>query len=155
MNSPKDDKNAPGSKVQIATENAKLNRYEVYGNSEAGKLVNANLKTSPSQTFATNAVGKALSRGNPHEKGFTLHVKEIAVPGKDNGSLNSVLTAPQRPKSAVSVEQSSFCSLFGISLSQPLKYSRNAVNIKDVMGKRRRSSCSDLTKPDNRSHSEN
>lgn len=147
MNSEKDDKNTTGCKVQMTTENAKPNRYELYGKSETGKVVDANLKTSPSPNSTTNTVGlSVLSRGNPRERGFTLHVKELVVPGKDDGNLNSALTA-QRPRSAISAEQSNFCSLFGISLSQPLKYSRNAVNIKEVMGKQRRSSCSDLTKP--------
>ncbi|KAJ7330217.1 hypothetical protein OS493_022740 [Desmophyllum pertusum] len=144
MSSEQVDNNAPGSKV-IAAESVKPNRYEVYGNSEAGKLVNTNLKTSPSQKIAINSVGTVLGRQNPQEKGVTLHIKELAVPGKDNGSLNSVYTL-QRPKSAVSAEPSNLCSLFGVSLNQPLKYSRNAVNIKDVMDNRRRSSCSDLTK---------
>ncbi|RMX41910.1 hypothetical protein pdam_00006650 [Pocillopora damicornis] len=146
MNSEKDDKNTTGCKVQMTTENAKPNRYELYGKSETGKVVDANLKTSPSPNSTTNTVGlSVLSRGNPRERGFTLHVKELVVPGKDYGNLNSALTA-QRPRSAISAEQSNFCSLFGISLSQPLKYSRNAVNIKEFMGKQRRSSCSDLTK---------
>ena len=146
MNSEKDDKNTTGCKVQMTTENAKPNRYELYGKSETGKVVDANLKTSPSPNSTTNTVGlSVLSRRNPRERGFTLHVKELVVPGKDDGNLNSALTA-QRPRSAISAEQSNFCSLFGISLSQPLKYSRNAVNIKEAMGKQRRSSCSDLTK---------
>ena len=146
MTSEKDDKNTTGSKMQIATGKAKPNRYEVYGNSEAGKLVDANLKMSPSPNSTTNTVRlNVLSRGNPRERGFTLHVKELVVPGKDDENLNSALTT-QRPRSAMSAEQSSFCSLFGISLSQPLKYSRNAVNVKEVMEKRRRSSCSDLSK---------
>lgn len=140
MNSDQVDKNATGSKV-MATESVKPNRYEVYVNGEAGKLVNANLKTSTSQTLAKNAVGKALDRGNPQEKGVTLHVKELAVPGKDNDNLNLVLTTPQRPKSAMSGEPNNLCNLFGVSLNQPLKYSRNALNTKE-----RRSSCSDLTK---------
>lgn len=148
MSSEQVDNSAAGSQV-IATERFKPNRYEVYGNSEAGKLVNANLKTSPSQALAKNAVGKALDRENPREKGVKLHIKELAVSGKDNGNLNSVLTK-QRPKSAMCAEQGNLCSLFGVSLNQPLKYSRNAVNIKDVMDKhddkRRRSSCSDLKK---------
>lgn len=146
MNSEKDDKNTTGCKVQMTTENAKPNRYELYGKSETGKVVDANLKTSPSPNSTTNTVGlSVLSQRNPRERGFTLHVKELVVPGKDDGNLNSALTA-QRPRSAISAEQSNFCSLFGISLSQPLKYSRNAVNIKEVMGKQRRSSCSDLIK---------
>lgn len=130
----------------MATESVKPNRYEVYVNGETGKLVNANLKTSPSQTLAKNAVGKALDRDNPQEKGVTLHIKELAVPGKDNGNLNLVLTTPQRPKSAMSGEPSNLCNLLGVSLNQPLKYSRNALNTKDAMDKGRRSSCSDLTK---------
>ena len=149
MNSEQADSSAAGNEV-IATERVKPNRYEVYSNSKTGKLVNANLETSPSQALAKNAVGKALDRENPREKGVKLHIKELAVPGKDNnGNLNSVLTM-QRPRSAVSAEQGNLCSLFGVSLNQPLKYSRNAVNIKDVMDKhndkRRRSSCSDLKK---------
>ena len=114
-----------------------------------GKLVNASLKTSPSQALARNAVGKALDREDPREKGIKLHIKELAVPVRDNSNLNSVLTM-QRPKRAVCAEQGNLCSLFGVSLKEPLKYSRNAVNVKDVMDKhnvnRRRSSCSDLKK---------
>lgn len=144
MNSEKVDNNAAGS-TMIATESVKPNRYEVYVNGEAGKLVNANLKTSSSQTLSKYAAGKSLDRENPQEKGITLHIKELAVPGKDNGNLNTVLTT-QRPKSALSCEPSHFCNLFGVSLNQPLKYSRNALNVKDVMDKGRRSSCSDLTK---------
>jgi len=143
MSSEQVDSSAAGNEV-IATERVKPNRYEDYGNSKTG-----NLETLPSQGFAKNAVGKALDRENPREKGVKLHIKELAVLGKDNGNLNSVLTM-QRPKSAVSAEQGNLCSLFGVSLNQPLKYSRNAVHIKDVMDKhndkRRRSSCSDLKK---------
>lgn len=148
MSSEQADSSAAGNEV-IATARIKPNRYEDYGNSKTGKLVNANLETSPSQALAKNAVGKALDRENPREKGVKLHIKELDVPGKDNGNLNSVLTM-QRPKSAVCAEQGNLCSLFGVSLNHPLKYSRNAVDIKDVMDKhndeRRRSSCSDLKK---------
>lgn len=143
MSSEQVDNNAAGSRVK-ATESVKpANRYEVYVNCEAGKLVNANLKTLPSQTLAQNAVGKALDRDNPQEKGVTLHIKELlAVPGKDDGNLN--LT--QRPKSANNGEPGNLCNLFGVSLNHPLRYSRNALNVKDFMDKGRRSSCSDLTK---------
>lgn len=143
MSSEQVDSSAAGNEV-IATERVQPNRYEVYDNSKTGELV-----TSPSQALAKNAVGKALDRENPREKGVKLHIKELAVPVRDNGNLNSVLTM-QRPKSAVCAEQGNLCSLFGVSLNEPLKYSRNAVNIKEVMDKhnvnRRRSSCSDLKK---------
>lgn len=150
MSSEQADGSAAGNEV-IATERVKPNRYEVYGNSKTDELVNASLETSPSQALAKNrgAVGKALDREYPREKGIKLHIKELAVPVRDNGNLNSVLTM-QRPKSAVCAEQGNLCSLFGVSLKEPLKYSRNAVNVKDVMDKhnvnRRRSSCSDLKK---------
>ena len=150
MSSEQADGSAAGHEV-IATERVKPNRYEGYGNSKTDELVNASLETSPSQALAKNrgAVGKALDRENPREKGIKLHIKELAVPVRDNGNLNSVLTM-QRPKSAVCAEQGNLCSLFGVSLKEPLKYSRNAVNVKDVMDKhnvnRRRSSCSDLKK---------
>lgn len=149
MSSEQADGSAAGNEV-IATERVKPNRY-VYGNSKTDELVNASLETSPSQALAKNrgAVGKTLDRENPREKGIKLHIKELAVPVRDNGNLNSVLTM-QRPKSAVCAEQGNLCSLFGVSLKEPLKYSRNAVNVKDVMDKhnvnRRRSSCSDLKK---------
>lgn len=143
MSSEQADGSAAGNE-DIAMERVQPNRYEVYDNSKTGELV-----TSPSQVLAKNAVGKALDRENPREKGVKLHIKELAVPVRDNGNLNSVLTM-QRPKSAVCAEQGNLCSLFGVSLNEPLKYSRNAVNIKDVMDKhnvnRRRSSCSDLKK---------
>lgn len=143
------DSNAAGNEV-IAAERVKSNRYEGYGNRKTGKSINANLETSPLQVLAQNAVGKAaLDRENPRKHGLNLHIKELAVPDKDNGNLNSVFKV-QRPKSAVYEEQGNLCSLFGVSLNQPLKYSRNAVNMKDVMDKhsdkRRRSSCSDLKK---------
>lgn len=148
MSSEQDDSGAAGNEV-IATERVKPNRYEDYGNSKTGRLVNANLETLPSQGLAKNAVEKALDRENPGEKGVKLHIKELAAPGKDNDTMNSVLTM-QRPKSAVYAEQGNLCSLFGVSLNQPLKYSRNAMHIKDVLDKhndkRRRSSCSDLKK---------
>lgn len=150
MSSEQADGSAAGNEV-IATERVKPNRYEVYDNSKTNELVNASLETSPSQALAKNrgAVGKALDRENPREKGIKLHIKELAVPVRDNGNLNSVLTM-QRPKSAVCAEQGNLCSLFGVSLKEPLKYSRNAVRVKDVMDKhnvnRRRSSCSDLKK---------
>ena len=148
MSSKQVDSSAAGNEV-LDTERVRPNRYEVYGNTKAGKLVNANLEASPSQALAKNAVGKALDGENLREKGVKLHIKELAVPGKDNGSLNSVLTV-KRPKSAMYEEQGNLCSLFGVSLNQPLRYSRNAVNIKDAMDKhndkRRRSSCSDLKK---------
>jgi len=141
------DSNAAGNEV---IERVKSNRYEGYGNRKTGKSIDANLETSPSQVLAQNAVGKAaLDRENPRKHGLNLHIKELAVPDKDNGNLNSVFKV-QRPKSAVYEEQGNLCSLFGVSLNQPLKYSRNAVNMKDVMDKhsdkRRRSSCSDLKK---------
>ena len=144
MSSEQADSSAAGNEV-IATERVKPNRYEVYDNSKTSKLVNGSLETLPSQALATSAVGKGLDR----EKGVKLHIKELAVPVRDNGNLNSLLTM-QRPKSAVCAEQGNLCSLFGVSLNEPLKYSRNVVNIKDVMDKRnvnrRRSSCSDLKK---------
>ena len=148
MSSEQADSSAAGNEV-IATERVKPNRYEVYDNSKTGKLVNSSLETSPSQALATSAVGKGLFRENPREKGIKLHIKELAVPVRDNGNLNSLLTM-ERPKSAVCAEQGNLCSLFGVSLNEPLKYSRNVVNIKDDMDKRnvnrRRSSCSDLKK---------
>ena len=148
MSSEQADSSAAGNEV-IATERAKPNRYEVYDNTKTGELVNSSLETSPSQALAANAIGKGLHRENPREKGVKLHIKELAVPVRDNGNLNSLLTM-QRPKSAVCAVQGNLCSLLGVSLNEPLKYSRNAVNIKDVMDKhnvnRRRSSCSDLKK---------
>ena len=123
-------KNASETWKTPAVDNVRQNRYDVYGNGEVSNLENAKLK-SPNQL------------GNPpyreeQEQGVTLHIKEQTV----YGSLNSTLTA-QRPKSALLRDPSnSECSLFGVSLKQPLKYSRNALSMKDAKDKRRRSSCS-------------
>lgn len=140
MSSQQGEKDASGS-TMVATENVKPNRYEAYSNTdETYKLENADLKTAASSQ--TNTFGNLLYRGK-QGKGVTLHIKDETVLGKDCGGINSVLTT-RRPKSALSDPYSS-CSLFGVSLNQPLKYSRNALTVKDAMDKRRRSSCSELT----------
>lgn len=141
MSSESGDKNASGSST-AATNNIRPNRYEEYGNSEAtiSTLEYVKLK---SPTLQTTEFGNLLGQGK-QQKGVTLHIKEQPVLGKDYGSLNSILTS-QRPKSALSESINSECSLFGVSLQQPLKYSRNALTVKDAMDRRRRSSCSDIT----------
>lgn len=108
------------------------NRYELYGSGEASNLENAKLK-SP------NPLGNPPYR-QEQEQGVTLHIKEQTV----YDSLNSMLTA-QRPKSALLRDPSnSECSLFGVSLKQPLKYSRNVLTMTDAKpdNPRRRSSYS-------------
>ena len=139
MNSEEGDKNDSGKRMATTeATDIKPNRYEMYGNSEADNKL-ANFKTSSQ----TNAFRSLLRRGN-QEKGVTLHIKEPTIPSKDCGNLNPVSTT-QRPKSALS-DPSNLCSLFGVSLNQPLKYSRNALTVKDVMNERRpKSSCSYLT----------
>ena len=141
MSSLQGDNTASGSRT-LPTENVKVNRYEVYESGGGLKVKKDNLKTPSSQT---NAFGNLAIR-DKRDKGVTLHIKESqTVPGKDCGSLNVKLIAT-RPKSALSVPSNS-CSLFGVSLDRPLKYSRNALTVRkaDIVDKRRRSSCSDIT----------
>lgn len=72
-------------------ENVKLNRYELYGKSEIGKVVDVNLKMLFFLNFIINIVGlSVLSWGNFCERGFILYVKEFVVLGKDDGNLNLV-----------------------------------------------------------------
>lgn len=72
-------------------ENVKLNRYELYGKSEIGKVVDVNLKMLFFLNFIINIVGlSVLSWRNFCERGFILYVKEFVVLGKDDGNLNLV-----------------------------------------------------------------
>ena len=140
MSSEQGDKNASGNRT-ATTNNIRPNRYEEYSSSQAtSTLENAKLK---SPTLLTTEFGNLLGE-RKQQKGVTLHIKEQPVLGKGYGSLNPILTT-QRPKSALSESINSECSLFGVSLKQPLKYSRNALTVKEAADKRRRSSCSDVT----------
>lgn len=139
MSSPDDDKALSGGRI-TAKEDIKLSRYNVYSDiSSSSKIEKDNLKTP---SLHTNVFAEDLKLRKKHEREITLYVKETQT-GKDCGSLNPVLTATQRPKSALNDAGNSY-SLFGVSLSQPLMYSRNALAMKGAVDKRR-SSCSDLS----------
>ena len=139
MSSPDDDKALSGGRI-TSKEDIKLSRYNVYSDiSSSSKIEKDNLKTP---SLHTNVFAEDLKLRKKHEREITLYVKETQT-GKDCGSLNPVLTATQRPKSALNDAGNSY-SLFGVSLSQPLMYSRNALVMKGAVDKRR-SSCSDLS----------
>ena len=142
MSSSDGNKAVSAKTLTSAQENIKLNRYDIYSNvSGSSELENDNLIT-PLRSLRPNLFENLPVYREKHEIAVTLHIKETQT-GTDCGSSNSVLTATQRPKSAFS-DPGSSCSLFGVSLSQPLKYSRNALAVKDFVGKRR-SSCSSLS----------
>lgn len=139
MSSPDDDKALSGGRI-TAKEDIKLSRYNVYSDiSSSSKIEKDNLKTP---SLHTNVFAEDLKLRKKSEREITLYVKETQT-GKDCGSLNPVLTATQRPKSALNDAGNSY-SMFGVSLSQPLMYSRNALAMKGAVDKRR-SSCSDLS----------
>ena len=135
-----------------AKEDIKLSRYDVYSDiSGSSKMEKDNLKTPSLHTNVFAEDLKLLKVRKKHEREITLYVKETQTE-KDCGSLNPVLTATQRPKSALNDPGNSY-SLFGVSLSQPLMYSRNALAVKGAVDKRR-SSCSDLSPKNVRSGKE-
>ena len=148
MSSLDDDKALSGGRI-AAKEEIKLSRYDVYSDiSGSSKMEKDNLKTP---SLHTNIFAEDLKVRKKHEREITLYVKETHTE-KDCGSLNAVLTATQRPKSALNDPGNSY-SLFGVSLSQPLMYSRNALAVKGTVDKRR-SLCSDLSPKNVRSGKE-